>query len=244
MILTTQLTENYYDRARPLFESVKKYWPYRFIPGFIDFEPTDYNGEYYLMRRDDIYTYSDDYPKNRSDFVCPQGGEFIDYIDCQDDEIIIQIDADTIMQRAIMPDELLEIIPKKNQIIAVRGASPAPSLFQVAKNLDFKAPELFDDMDTIYEFTASFMVARADTFRSLQGYIIAYWEFLVFHCHHHAGIQWLISMIANYFFNIKIIDNIYQCGEWYLYFDTKIEDNKLFYNDKKVIFNHHKFNNL
>ena len=239
-IITTQLTEDYYKKSQPLFKSIAKYWPHRFVAGFIDFVPKDYKGEYYVMHKSKIATYSPDYPKNRKGFVCPQGGEFIDYLDCASYDIIIEIDADTVMQRAITEQELECLIPDYNQIIAVNGANPPVTLAEVAKNLKFKDTPTLHDGDC--EFAASFLVARAATFAELKDCVTLYWPMMLKICEHHAGIQWIISYLAHKFFDVKIIDSIYQCADWYIKFDTTKKDKKLYYKDKLVIFNHTKFN--
>ena len=240
-IITTQLTEDYFKKAQPLFESIARHWPGRFIPGFIDFTP-EYYGEHYLMRRSDIFTFSKNYPKNRPNFVCPQGGEFIDLINCEDDDIIIQVDADTIMQRRITLAELEQLTPKDGQILALRGAKPTPTLYEVAKNLDFRNIDEFKIWNDHFEFAASFMVAKRKTFAMLKSLIIHYWPDILANCDHHAGIQWLISAVAETFLHVKILDNSFQCGEWYIDFDTTVKNKELYYNDKLVLFNHTKFN--
>jgi hypothetical protein len=241
-IITTQITSNYYQKSKILFDSVNKYWKGRFVVGFIDFAPTDYNGEYYLMKREDIYTYSKVYPKNRTDFVCPQGGEFIDFLNCSDDDIIIQIDADTIMQREMTNEELLNIIPDDNEIISVYCANPPMSLYQITKNLKFKNPEDFKYLKNYNEFTGSILIANKKTFTILRDNIISEWNDMIKVNSHHAGIQWLISKVTHEKLKIKIIDSIYQCGIWYFTFNTKIYDYKLYLDDKIVVFNHTQFN--
>jgi len=241
-IITTQVTENYYEKTRPLFNSVNKYWKGRFVVGFIDFEPTDYTGEYYLMKKEDIFTYRTDYPKNRKDFVCPQGGEFIDYLDCKDDDVILQIDADTIMQREITEDELRELIPKEDEIISVMPANPQQTLYKVAENLKFDNLEQFKYLEIFDEFAGSILIGNKKTFEKLRDNIISEWGELIKVNSHHAGIQWLISKIVHEKLKLKLIDNVYQCGNWYIKFNTSVFGHKLYLDDKIVIFNHTQFN--
>lgn len=242
MIITTQVTEDYYSRTRPLFDSVRKYWDGRFVVGFIGFFPKDYTGEYYLMNKEDIFTYREGYPDNRASFVCPQGGEFIDYIDCQDDDVIIEIDADTIMQRKMSDSEMRVLTPKDNEILSVYSAMPPMSLYDVSKNLNFVGPDRFSDLNDTYEFTGSILVANRNTFVKLRDRIISEWDEFITINRHHAGIQWLISKISREHLNVRILDNVYQCGNWYQTFNTSVRDYKLYYNDTIVIFNHTKFN--
>lgn len=241
-IITTQITSDYYQKTKPLFNSLNKYWKNRFVVGFIDFFPDDYVGEYYLMKKADIYTYSSEYPKNRSSFVCPQGGEFIDYLNCSDDDVIIQIDADTIMQREITDDELLDLIPEENEIISVYCANPPQNLYQVAKNLNFINSEQFEYLKKLNEFTGSILIGNKKTFGKLRDLIILQWNDFIKINSHHAGIQWLISKITHENLKLKLLKNKYQCGAWYLFFNTTIRDHKLYLDDNVVIFNHTQFN--
>jgi len=240
-ILTTQVTSSYYEKSKPLFDSVKKYWKDRFVVGFIDFLPNDYIGEYYLMERKRIYTYRSDYPKNRCDFVCPQGGEFIDYLNCSDDDVIIQIDADTIMQREMTDIELNNLIPEEDQIISVYSANPPMTLYDVTKNLNFINSEQFEYLKIFNEFTGSILIGNKKTFLKLRDNIILEWDEFVKINSHHAGIQWMISKITHEKLKIKIVDNVYQCGAWYIQFNAKKYNNKLYVDEKMVIFNHTKY---
>lgn len=240
-IITIQITADYYEKTKPLFNSINKYWKGRFVVGFIDFFPSDYHGEYYQMEKKNIYTYRIDYPKNRENFVCPQGGEFIDFLNCNDDDVIIQIDADTIMQREITNDELINLIPNENEIISVYCANPPQSLYQVAKNLDFINFEDFKYLEKFDEFAASILVGNKKTFMKLRDLIISEWDEMVKVNIHHAGIQWLISKVTHENLKLKLVDNVYQCGNWYIKFNTSVFNYKLYLDDKIVIFNHTQF---
>ena len=250
-ILTTQVTKDYYERARPLFESVFEHWPHRFLIGCIGFVPDDYTPDtHYFVSIKNVATYRNDYPRNRDDFVCMQGGEFIDYLNCDDDDLVIEIDADNIMQRPFTADELAAIVPERNQIIATYPANPPQSLHTVWKNLRFKMNRSYTDL--LYgvndrpEFCGAFLVARATTWRRLRGFVVNYFDTMVAANArgHHAGIQLLISAIAWRHFNVRVVGNHYQVGQWYKRFNTSVEDDKLLLDGEVVIFNHNKFNVL
>lgn len=240
-IITAQITESYYRKCGDFFNSIKENWDGRFVVGFVDFIPTDYNGEYYIMERKKIDTYRVNYPSNRIDYVCPQGGEFIPYINCTNDDVIIQIDADTIMQRKFTNEELLNIIPKENEFISVYGANPPNNLYQVTKNLKFINSDKYKHLENVLEFTPSFLVAKKTSFLNLRNEIINIWDDFIKINSHHAGIQWVISKIVNEKFKIKIVDSKYQCAEWYIDFKCRKHNNQLYINNELVIFNHNKF---
>lgn len=241
-IITAQITENYYEKSKPFIDSIRKYWKHKFVIGFIDFIPKDYNGDYYYMQKKNIYTYSENYPKNRVNFVCPQGGEFIDYLVCSDDDVIIQLDSDTIMQREMTEDELLKLIPEKDEIVSVYCAKPEMSLYQITKNLKFSNSEDYKYLENLYEFTGSILIANKPTFIRLRDYVISEWDEMIKVNEHHAGIQWVISKVSREHLKVRILDNVYQCGIWYDTFNTYIKNRKLYIDNDVVIFNHTQFN--
>ena len=133
-ILTAQLTENYYQKSKPLFDSIKHNWKGEFLPVFVGFKPvTEF--KYFYADIERVATYRSDYPLNRKNYVCLQAGEFLDFIPdtlIDDDDIIIQIDSDTIMQRSFTAEELKQIIPGTDEIISVQSSNPASTLAKVA----------------------------------------------------------------------------------------------------------------
>jgi len=236
MILTTQVTEPYFRKAQGFFESIKRHWPYEFRLGTIDCDGGDYR-----MEISDVKTYREGYPSNRKVFITPQGGEFIDFLNVPDDEIVIQVDADCIMQRKMSPLELVDLIPDGNEIIATFPCNPPQTLEKVSKNLHFRHTHYFPGMGE-YEFCGAFLVARAGTFRRLRDLVVSKFDDLVDVNSHHAGIQFLISYIAYQEFDVRIVSNIYQVGDWYLHNYNFSRDGKnLLLNDEVVIFNHTKF---
>lgn len=241
-VITSQMTEDYFEMSKPLFETVKKYWKGRFIIGCIDFEPKNYDGEYYLMKRSEIKSFRTDFPSNRINYVCPQAGEFIDLIpNINDKTIIIQIDSDTIMQRPFTDEELEKIWVNDNELLSVYNSNPPVNLFEVCKNLSFKTLDKYKNLNKFYEFTASMIIANKKTFKNLRDHYVNSMNELASVCQHHAGGQWLINKIAYENFDVKIIDSTFQCGSWYMTFNTKVIDNLLYLNDKMVIFNHTKY---
>jgi len=114
-------------------------------------------------------------------------------------------------------------------------------LRQVAKNLKFKHTDMFVFLDD-NEFCTAFLCARADTFRKLANYVVIDFDYLTEVCDHHAGIQFLISYIAHLFFEVKIVSNVFQVGDWYEK-DYKFsqKNGQLLLDDEAVVFNHTKF---
>ncbi len=237
MILTTQLTRDYYSKAQPLIQSVKRYWPGAFKIGAIGFHLHDA----YHIPIDKVRTYRNNYPSNRPFFVTTQGGEFLDFMDVPDDEVIMCIDADCVMQRAFTEEEIKEFTPEIGQIIVTYPRKPPQALLEVSANLKFKHTDKFPDLDN-FEFCGAFLVARADTFRRLADHVADRFDDLVEVNSHHAGIQFLISYVGYRYFDIKIVSNIYQVGDWYLEdYNFSHDGKKLLLDGECVVFNHTKF---
>lgn len=236
MILTTQLTYDYYLKAQPLLQSVKQFWHDRFVLGCIGFTPTDFIGEWFRVEREDIPSYRVDYPKNRPGFVTMQNGDFAKYIDCPDEEIIICVDADTVMQRRMTEGEIKKVNKLINGFMSVSPNNPAQKLCDAIKNIsghDFK----FEG----FEFTSSFLIAQKIVFWKIANIYNKMFDLLPMITDHHAGNQWLLSFIFREG-ECKILDPVFQCALWYTGFNTTTENGLLKVDGEIVIFNHTKFN--
>lgn len=257
IILTTQLTYNYYEKTKPLFDCIKHNWHDwhgLFYPIFIGFK-SGYVGYPFYADIKNVKTYRKDYPLNRKNYVCLQAGEFLDFIPnrlIDDDDVIIQIDSDVIMQRPFTKEELSNIIPEENQIISVLSSNPPPTLEKVSdyacfhKKLGPLAMKNIwgNDWQDKTEFTGSILIARKSTFKKLRDYYVSGFDDLTKTFDHHAAGQWFINYLGYKHFDVRIIDSIYQCADWYQTFNTSEKNGKLTINDKTVIFNHTKYNKI
>lgn len=236
MVITTQLTKDYYIKAKPLFESVKKYWDKRFVLGCIDFDPTNYDGEYFVVPINKIKSYRKDWPKNRNFYVSMQAGEFAEYIDCEDDEVIICIDADTIMQAELNENFIIDKL-KNYDLLSTYGAWPPTDLNSVLNNL--KSKSQIANASNYLEFTASILIAKKKFFKELA---VKYNETLNDYiplCEHHALTQWVINWVCTEY-SVFYLPPIFQCGSWYEGFGASGKPLKI--NGQTIIFNHNKFN--
>ena len=230
MLITTQYTKDYQHKADLLSESIAKYWPGRYEP--ILFEP------------EQCKSYRKDWPKNRPSYASMQAGEFVDLIDCPEDEIIICLDADTVMQRAFELNELQSIYNSLDPepglsgygILSVFGAYPATPLFQVRNNLGVVLGKVPDkqELKTLHqlEFTASFVIAKKSTFREIGVWFNNNLDTMTQLTGHHAATQLLINELCYLITKVGILPKTFQCGSWY---DGCTEEDA-----KNAIFNHTK----
>ena len=166
----------------------------------------------------------------------------MDFMEADDDDIIVCVDTDCIMQRPFTDDEIALITPDKMQIIATYPRSPPQTLREVTHNLGFKHTDRFQGLDH-FEFCGAFLVARAATFRLLANMVVYLFDDLVDVNSHHAGIQFLISYCAYKYLDVKIVSNVFQVGDWYLNdYALSRKGRTLMLNGEMVIFNHTKFN--
>lgn len=238
MIITTQVTKDYYPKALELWKSIKQHWPYRFVLGCIDFEPEGFDGEYFVVKKEDIGSYRTNWPTNRSSFVTMQNGEFIDYIKCDEDDIIIQIDADCIMQRGLTEKEKNHIEFKLMiyDVLVVESSRPATNLTDALVNLG--GPKQ-DRWSLENEFTNSMLIGKPMFFRNLKGLYLQEFDAMTKLTGHHAGVQWLCN-ICCIGANVFILQPSIQCATWYNTFNTTIEEGVLKVDGETVLFNHTK----
>lgn len=249
MILTTQMTEDYYLKAQSLLQSVKQFWHDRFVLGCIGFTPTNFTGEWFRVEHNDIPSYHPYYPVNRRGFVTMQNGDFAKYIDCADDEVIICVDADTIMQREFKKQDFTYINSKlkSNVLISVYPNNPPQSIMTVSHNLGCKWQDAANILQPVRyagyvnEFTTSFMISTKHWYTKLASEYNALFDKLPLLTDHHAGNQWLFNIVCAAY-RTEVMPAKYQCASWYTGFDTTVEDGLLKVDGEIVIFNHTKFN--
>ncbi len=211
MVITFFWTLSYSEKAELLSDSLDKHW--------LDTDKHTSFGCLYFKER--LKSYRENWPENRQGYSCPQAGEFADWWDWSENEILCNIDADTIMQRPFRREELAQIKArlKHNDILSVYGAYPPTNLLGVLKNIGRKDADLSEFPGTDWmskpEFTASFMIARKSTFRKLRDEYLKLFDAMTKITGHHAGTQWLINYVCYKHFKVGILPPKFQCGEWY-----------------------------
>jgi hypothetical protein len=238
MILTTQVTKDYYEKAKPFLESVKLYWPFRFVLICIGFVPDDSDCETVCLPLSEVKSYRKDWPTNRPSFCTMQNGEFADVIDCKEDEIIVCVDADSVIQRVITQEEIDMIIDKLKSydILSVYSSMPPTNLTDVMINLG--GPKI-DKLKQEKEFTTSILIAKKIFFRELRDEYLYQFDEMTKLTGHHAGVQWLTNVICSTA-AVYILSPIIQCGDWYQKFNTELVDGVLKFEGETVLFNHTK----
>lgn len=211
MLITTQYTRSYFDKANALYLSGQEH---------------DVNIIINEIIIKDTKSYRTIWPTNRPFFVTQQSGEFLcdkTFDDVDDDEIIICVDADSIMNRPFTEHEIIVITEmiKKFDFLSVYGAYPATPLKDVLVNLNYNPDKLQPFLTTEKqwenhgEFTNSFVIAKKKTFARLKKLYLHYFDDMTELTGHHAGVQWLANWIIYTKMSVGILTKQYQCGSWY-----------------------------
>lgn len=201
----------------------------------------------------DLKSFREGWPsaqKNRKFYVCAEGGEFLDYFSFEDSDIIIHIDADTVMQREFSEEELSLLNSfEHGQIGSAYHAIPAMSLEQELDNLILSEPKRnvgkhFPRHWDKSVFCAGLIVCTAETYKDvIYKHYLSNVDKMTMLFNHHAAGQWLMNYIV--YEHAKFIDLTRSFGhaDWYIGSDKKnVSENKLMYKKSMVLFNHHKFN--
>ena len=240
MIITTQVTEDYYNKCNDLFDSLKANFDGKVKIGCIGFKPINCPFDwYYIPPTGLIY---DNYTcLTRKKYVCLQHGEFIKYMNIVNDEPILNIDADVIIQ-----SKLEHLYPKDNQILVSQCTFPIRTLLESSTNPRLKAntnrlKELYDLSNN--EFSAAVICA---TPQSWDKYNLAFKD--NFHnlklLDHHAAGMFIMNCIAYSNFEVTFMDNQWHNADWFIGSPVYLKDGWLYYEDKKVQIIHTKFNGV
>lgn len=234
MIVTTQITKDYYDKCKDFIASLDANYP-NYAIGCIDFTIPDCN--FYTIKSDNLL-YNGYSCSTRSKYVCLQHGEFMDWLNVSDDEVILNIDADVIIQ-----DKLPELKPKDGELLVTRCAYPSAKLYEVVKNKRLKAN--YDKLSSIYnlqydEFSAAVICATAKTWKDFYKIFKSRFEHVKLIDHHAAG-MFIMNCIAYEFFDVTFLDDSFHNATWFNGTKTHFKDGWLMLEEEKVKIIHTKF---
>lgn len=242
--------EAYYKKAEILFNSLDnnaKHCRKQIL--CIGFETKRKGYETATVKIEDLKSYRKGFPNNRPFYICAEGGEFLDYFDYDDNDIIIHIDADMVMQREFndYEKEIIDNI-EHEEIYATLTSKPSTSLREEFWRLKPKvgyttAKKYYKDVNwSTPIFCAGLIMCTAKTYRNViyKNYLSEVNSMIEIFDHHAAG-QWLMNYVCNKYGITLIINQSFHCGSWFLDIDTEINNNKLYVNNEEILFNHTKF---
>ncbi len=255
MTIVVCVDEIYWHKSQILFESLKKNWKGRVCTLCVDFRMPDdeilkfeENFDFAWCKKEAFKSYREGWPSNRPLFFCCESGEFLNYFDFDDEELIIHLDADMIMQREMNEIELHQLDHiEQGEIAACASAYPTMSLreelFRLLPRRGYETinndyPGILGDIPL---YCSGLTIARANTYERMRGNYIQEIDKMIANFDHHAASQWLFNYLTWKYFNVIKLNSVFSNAKWYI--DTKAEerDGQLITNGQVVLFNHTKF---
>lgn len=181
--------------------------------------------------------------KNRSNYICLESGEFVQFMDCQDDDIVILSDFDVVLQRQFWEEEknLLNDLGEfefgltpDNYVNSTLGNASADGYLGIRK--------IFDDVqDNWMVYNAGIQVARISAWKKL----FEEWKPLIglvhSKCSHHAAGQMLFNYIVNKNGMVKRFPDTFHNASWFDNTPSYYKNDQLYVGEDLVLFNHHKW---
>ena len=235
MIIATNINEEYYNRKHKLWvDSVNKYFKDEsliFTMGF--------SLEGSLQLELDKLPYSK-HPrlKNRANFVCLESGEFVDFIDYPDDEILILTDWDLVVQREFLDVELDALNSLGEYEFGMNRDHYPCNKLKGYLGIDKAHSDISDDWIV---YNTGVQAGRVSAWKKLFEYWKGYYDETYAKMTHHATGQALFNYIIQKHGMVKEMPLTFHNAHWFHGTPSKIQNNQLYVGDDLVCFNHHKW---
>jgi hypothetical protein len=180
---------------------------------------------------------------NRQNFVCLESGEFVNFYDFNDDDVLILIDYDIIQQRNFNNDEISLIENIKDGDFYLTRNKFTDDVTDSCVEFDIVCIDktIMEDKEPFRVYNTGCQIANIKTWKKLyQEWIKIYkeWEEK---CKHHATGQLTINYILHKEHMIKELSPSFHSA-WFMHGLRHYTLNNKFYitdNNKMVLFNHH-----
>lgn len=185
--------------------------------------------------------------KNRPNFVCLESGEFVNFKNFNDNDVLILCDWDVTMQREFTNVEL-ELIDNLGEfefgmnLDNYVGATLHSTQYKNLSKGYLGILNIFNDVSSSWQiYNTGIQAAKISAWRNL----CAIWQELCdevyMKCDHHAAGQMLFNYIANKHSLIKEMPLTFHNAHWFTGTPTTVKGNKLHVGEDLVLFNHHKW---
>lgn len=179
--------------------------------------------------------------KNRSNFVCLESGEFLDFYEFKDDDTIILCDWDVTMQREMNEYEISLIENLKHDSFGMNKDHYPQSYLNNYLNIN----TIFFDIDPSWlVYNTGIQCARVSSWKKLYFYWKIYYNQMFSKCNHHAAGQALFNYIIQKHNMLEELPPTFHNADWFHGTPARVINNKLYVNEELVLFNHHKFRYL
>ena len=179
--------------------------------------------------------------KNRPNFVCLESGEFVNFFNFNDNDVVTLCDWDVTMQREMTESELQLIQNLDSNTFGMNKDHYPQSYLNPYLNLN----KIFDDIDNRWiVYNTGIQTAKISAWKLLFSYWKEYSPKVFEQCTHHAAGQALFNYIIQKHNMIKEMPITYHNAHWFHGTSSHINNDQLYVGSELVLFNHHKFNYL
>lgn len=188
------------------------------------------------------------WPENRPGFLTLQSGEFIDYLDLDNDDIVIFTDYDITMQRDFSDAELKLINNINNETFLMQWDSfPTTNLYDYFPALaPKKKPDEWQNdfsisLKEMNSFNTGVLVARVSAYRKLWSEFKKLTEKMTSYFSRHAAVQFIDCFIIQRDMKAEKMQEDMHNGQWFTGNKCNFKDGFMMFGEQKVLFAHHKF---
>lgn len=257
IFLSTSVTLNYFEKYKNFLNSVNKNSPFNNSCICVDFLPSQEEQEkyknisfIYCDSKDVISKKNDKWPANRKTYLTLQGGEFLNYIDCKDEDTIIFADYDTTMQRIPTKEEIDQFTNIEENVYCMQLEGfmsllqhTLDALITTTKNKN-EVMAMFPNAENYKPHNAGFLYSsKQNLSKSFDLYKEMFTKFLP-SLRSHAATQTIINYCFQHYGSVKQCPLSMTNAHWYATYGKQCKvnkGNKLSINNEEILFVHDKF---
>lgn len=177
--------------------------------------------------------------KNRTNYMCLESGEFVNFFNFKDTDVVTLCDWDVTMQREMTHDEIKLVENLDSNTFAMNKDSYPHSYLNSYLNFN----TIFNDIDNKWIiYNAGVQTAKISAWKLLFSYWKEYYSKVFEQCTHHATGQGLFNYIIQKHNMVKEMPVTYHNAHWFNGTPAHINNGQLYVGSELVLFNHHKFN--
>ena len=192
------------------------------------------------IKHDDILYSNHLNLSNRDEFICLESGEFVNFMNFNDDDVVILCDWDVTMQRPFTTGELDMINSMDKFSFGMNSDNYMPGHSLIGY---IGIDDAFDDMQKEWKvFNTGIMVAKVSAWKRLFSLWKPLWNDACTSVTRHAAGQALFNYIVQKHDMVIEFPINFHNAHWFFGTPSKIIENKLYVDDDLVLFNHHKWN--
>lgn len=177
---------------------------------------------------------------NRKNYICLESGEFINFYNFNDDDVLILTDYDVVMQRPFHDNEIEILNNFPNDKFGLNLDSYNDNTLHNINYLGIN--NFFNDVDPKWRiYNAGVQVAKISTWKTLYNEWSKLSDYVFKNCTHHAAGQLLFNYIVQKNNMVYEMPLSFHNAHWFDDTPSNIKNSKLFVGDDIVLFNHHKW---